>query len=50
MKDGFESNATSWILFPEVLPYIGFSRIIMLETDVYIKNIGAIEFLNQKQI
>jgi hypothetical protein len=51
MKDGFESNATPWILFPEVQPYKGFSRIlIMLETEVYIKDIGAIESLNQKQI
>jgi hypothetical protein len=51
MKDGFDSIVASWMLLPEALPHIGFYRIEnMLKTSIGIKNIGAIECLNQKQI
>jgi hypothetical protein len=50
MKDGFESNLTSWILFPEALPYIGFYRLNnMLNSRIYLKNIGATKRLNQNK-
>jgi hypothetical protein len=50
MKDGFESKLASWILFPEALPIIAFYRLNnMLKSRLYLKNIGAIKFLNQNK-
>ena len=50
MKDGFESNLTLRILFLKALPYIGLYRLNnMLKSRLYVKNIGAINFLNQNK-